>query len=115
MTPAERAATLDEMREILIGVAKLRTTITYGELASLITTVGLHVRAPQYYDLLRDLCREEDAQERGFLGALVVRKSDGRPGQGFYKIMAKHGRDCSDPEACWQREVDLVYQVWGED
>ena len=115
MTPAEREATLDEMREILIGVAKLRTTISYSELTTLITTVGLHVRAPQYYDLLRDLCRQEEAAGRGFLGALVVRKSDGRPGQGFYKLMAKFGRDCSDPEACWQREVKQIYQTWGDD
>lgn len=110
-----RSDAYHEMRLILIGVAKLRTTISYSELTYRMTTVTLHVRAPQLYELLRQICRDEAAAERGYLCALVVRKSDGLPGQGFFKMLARNGYDCSDPQACWDDVAAHLYETWGAD
>jgi len=102
-----------EIRQILIGVAQVQTTITYSELAAQMQTISPHPGAYVLHGLLRVVCQEEEAAGRGMLCALVVAKATGRPGQGFFKTMIKIGRDCADLEACWQAEIERLYAVWG--
>jgi hypothetical protein len=83
-------------------------------LAAQLTNVAFHPGAYGFHALLRDVCRDERQAGRGMLCALVVRQSDGRPGQGFFKAMLKAGRDCHTPEECWRAEVENVYRIWSD-
>ncbi len=103
-----------EMREVLIGVAKLQATIPYGDLAAQLRTISPHPGSYVFQALLRDLCREELAAGRGMLCALVVSKATGIPGQGFFKALISMGRDCRDINLCWQEECQRVYAVWSD-
>jgi hypothetical protein len=104
----------DEMRSILIGMARLCSTITYSELASLIETAHMHHRAPLFHKLIRDMDADETAEGRPSLAALVVRKDSGIPGDGFYAGAPINEGEIFDPVAYWQKEFDAVCDYWGE-
>ena len=82
----------DEVRAILIASAAAGEAITYSETLALL---GHHFTRPK----MRALCQvlgvvDDDAEERGEpeLAVLVVRQSDGLPGQGWWIGGAeKHG------------------------
>lgn len=85
--PGGRAGLLadpDEVRAILIASAKAGEAITYAETLNLL---GHHFSRPK----MRALCKvlafvDDDAAARGEpeLAVLVVRQSDGLPGQGWW-------------------------------
>lgn len=54
--------------------------------------------------LLREISTEEDAAGRGMLTAVVVRRSTGLPGGGFFDLAARLGRDTTDRDRCWRDE-----------
>ncbi len=112
-TEAEWRAIKAEIREILIGMAKLGRPITYSELAMQITTAYVHHRAPGFHSILRELCVDELDAGRPTLGVLVVKKQTGRCGNGFYRFASARGVDVADPEAYWQSEYDRVCDYWG--
>ena len=73
-----------EVRDILIGVARQRTALTY---AAMLGILGHAFTRP----LMRQLCKvldriDEDGRAVGEpgLAVLVVRQSDGLPGQGWF-------------------------------
>jgi hypothetical protein len=73
-----------EVRDILISAARQRTALTYAELLGLL---GHAFTRP----LMRQLCKvldriDEDGRVAGEpgLAVLVVRQSDGLPGQGWF-------------------------------
>jgi len=82
----------EEVRAILISSASAGEPITYSETLQLL---GHHFTRPK----MRALCKvlafvDDDAEERGEpeLAVLVVRQSDGLPGQGWWVGGAKkHG------------------------
>ncbi len=47
------------------------------------------------------------------LSAVVVRKEDGLPGQGFFDLAKDLGRSVTDQDAFWINEVRKVYSYWG--
>ncbi len=104
----------EEMRDILIGVARTCGTITYSELAAAIRTAHMHQRAPLFHKLIRDMDRDERRAGRPSLAALVVRKDSGIPGQGFYSGVNVADGDSFDPEVYWRAEFDKVCDYWGE-
>ena len=84
MTEAGLLADPHEVRAILIAAAKAGEPITYSEVLALL---GHHFSRPK----MRQLCRvlafvDDEAAERGEpeLAVLVVRQSDGLPGQGWW-------------------------------
>ena len=84
MTEAGLLADPHEVRAILIAAAKAGEAITYSEVLALL---GHHFSRPK----MRQLCRvlafvDDEAAERGEpeLAVLVVRQSDGLPGQGWW-------------------------------
>jgi len=99
------------MREILIGVARIEATITYGDLAAQLQTIAPHPGSYVFQALLRELCREEEDAGRGMLCALVVAKATGIPGQGFFKGMIHNGREQTDTQG-WHAECDRLYALW---
>lgn len=73
-----------EVREILIGAARARNALTYSQMLGLL---GYQFTRPK----MRQLCKvldanDEDARIAGEpgLAVLVVRQSDGLPGQGWF-------------------------------
>jgi hypothetical protein len=82
----------DEVRAILVASAKAGEPISYSEVLELL---GHHVTRPKMRALCKVLGFVDDAGEaRGEpeLAVLVVRQSDGLPGQGWWVVGAKkHG------------------------
>ena len=92
MTEAGLLADPNEVRAILVASAKAGEAISYSEVLELL---GHHFTRPK----MRALCKvltyvDEEAEQRGEpeLAVLVVRLSDGLPGQGWWVGGAKkHG------------------------
>lgn len=83
----------EEVREILIGAARARNALTYSQMLGLL---GLRFTRPK----MRSLCKVLDsldengriAGEPG-LAVLVVRQSDGLPGQGWFVSRSHLAKD----------------------
>ena len=94
MSPAGLLADPDEVRAVLIAAAKAGEAISYGEALGFL---GHDFSRPKMRQLCKVLARvDEAAAARGEpeLAVLVVRQSDGLPGQGWWIDGAKaHGYD----------------------
>ena len=109
-----------EVREILIASAQAGQSISYAEVLELL---GHHFTRPK----MRQLCKvltyiDEEAEERGEpeLAVLVVRQSDGLPGQGWWIGGAKrHGYTglWEGPEAAKliRRVQRQAFEYWAQD
>ena len=99
MNKAGRPADPDEVRAHLVAAAKAGEPITYSEL---LNHLGHEFTRPK----MRALCAvlgtvDEDAAERGEpeLAVLVVRQSDGLPGQGWW---VAGGASSHDYDGLWE-------------
>ena len=88
-----------EIRQMLVGAARQRMALTYSEVLG---ALGHRFTRP----LMRQLCKvldaiDEDGLARGEpgLAVLVVRQSDGLPGQGWF--VARSGL-CDDLPLDWE-------------
>ena len=109
-TEAQWNAAKEEMREVLIDVARRKGKISYTELTGKVHTIHFSPEAAALAHMLDDISREEDAAGRGMLSVIVVHKDgDMMPGSGFFKLAKKLGRDISDKEKCWIEEFNRVY------
>jgi hypothetical protein len=112
VTEMERSAVKAEMRALLIGCARERRTITYGELCACLATVTLHPHTFVFTRLLRETCAEAADAGEGPLCALVVAKATGMPSGGYF---AREISDVNRPdglEALWRAELDEVFARW---
>ena len=112
LAAADWTAIKSEIHDLLVGLARLRRTIAYSELAAQLQTAYIHYRAPAFDRILQELCEDETAAGRPVLGVLVVNKQTGRCGAGFFKWAGLHGFDVSDPEEFWQSEFQRVCDYW---
>jgi hypothetical protein len=104
----------DEVRRVLIETAKTGGLITYSRLiGKLKSTNKLHHRSPALGYMLGEISCDENAEGRGMLTAIVIRKYGGRPGPGFFHLASMLGRDVSDKDICWSKEVEFVRSHWG--
>lgn len=106
----------NEARNIMVVTARNHDKIAYSELTAKIRSVKYDPHGLPFSDLLGEISKEENAAGRGMLSAIVVHKNgDGRPGEGFFWF-AKNvlGRDTSDREAFWIKEVTLVHEKWSK-
>lgn len=81
---AERLADPKEVRAHLVGAARAGTALTYSEL---LERLGYHFSRPKMRALcavLADVDRDAEARGEPELAVLVVRQSDGIPGQGWW-------------------------------
>jgi hypothetical protein len=92
MSAAGLLASPDEVRAHLLASAAAREPITYSEL---LNRLGHDFSRPKMRALCKVLARiDDDAAQRGEpeLAVLVVRQSDGLPGQGWWMSAAQsHG------------------------
>lgn len=102
MTGAGLLADPGEVRRILISSAAARTPITYAEL---LNALGHAFSRPKMRALCKTLAAiDEEASERGEpeLAVLVVRQSDGLPGQGWWvsgSVVHGHEGSWTGPDA----------------
>lgn len=96
-----------EMWEILTQCARVGRTITYSELSALIQSTHLPPYSYGMAGMLTEIDQRCAAEGKTSLATLVVRKSDGRPGGGYFT-----GIPTDDMEAYWQDQFARVCQEW---
>ena len=113
MSPAGRLADPQEVRAHLIAAASARESITYSEL---LNQLGHPFTRPK----MRALCKvlgaiDRDGAARGEpeLAVLVVRQSDGMPGQGWWVDGGASSHDYTGP---WEgprarRQIDRLQRA----
>lgn len=94
--------------EAICAIIRQAGPISYSELAGHIRSIRFDPHDSSLHHLLGQISVEEDAAGRGMLSVLVVRQSDGMPGQGFFDLAQRLGRDISDRERCWVKETGEV-------
>jgi hypothetical protein len=92
--------------------AKQESTIYYSDLAKKIHSINFGPHDSSFHYLLFEVSKDEDAAGKGLLSALVVRKEDGMPGQGFFDIARELGREVKDQTRFWTEEMQLVFAKW---
>ncbi len=102
----------EEARLILIQCAKEDRTKTYTELADEIRTIRLSRQSDPLGELLNQIATAEFHSGRGILTAVVVRKWERMPGQGFFKFAAKHGFRFTNKREFWKKEYNRVVDYW---
>lgn len=104
----------EEMRRLMIEVARQRTLITYAELCVQVRTASIHHRSPMLVRLLNAVGEQEAAAGRPILPAVVVAKATGMPGAGYFKSDFERGAPSADAVAMWQADLLRVYDYWSE-
>ncbi len=112
LTEQQWEAAKDEIRPILIGIAKTHDQITYADLAHLLTAVHLEPDSHALHALLGAL--SEESINNGLLSAVVVRQEDRMPGDGFFSL-AEHlyEKKIKDPLIFYAEELAKVHERWG--
>lgn len=111
LTEVEWETVVEAMRVELIALAQQGRVVTYGELA-LLLPVYVHPGSYAFTRLLGQVCMEADRDGDGMLCALVVSKSTGIPGAGFFRGAAERGIDVSDYERYWRDQLERVFAYW---
>ena len=100
----------EEMRQILIGRAKMRQTIPYMDLVAQVKAIDLPRNSPALWNMLEEISTEEDAAGRGMLTVIVVHgKGDTLTGAGFFRLARRLGKDVSDKTTCWVEELSRIH------
>jgi hypothetical protein len=114
LTEVEKATVKEELRAVLIDLARNREIATYTDVCNRLHSVQLHPHSFIFAHLLREVCNEEEKRGHGILCALVVSKSTGIPSAGYFAGAALRGVDTDDLVVTWQADVESVFALWGE-
>lgn len=112
----EWSAAKDAARSVLQARAAAGETITYAELTA--TPVGPIAFQPDdaaLGKLLGELSTASVAKGAGMLSAVVVRRSGGLPGAGFFALAERLGRapvSVEDRRAFWEAELAGVFRAY---
>jgi len=110
-----RSKAKEEIRRILVDVAKQRRLISYLELVRKVRAFRMIPNSPQLSGLLTEISRSERAAGRGLLSAVVVkkrRKRYGIPGNGFFILVAIPELNSPNLRQYWMQELEAVYRAW---
>ncbi len=109
----EWEAAKSEMRSVLIERARHGKTISYSDLIAQVMTISFEPESYAFAAMLGEISSEEAAAGRGMLSVVVVQKSgEMQPGQGFFDLAKRLGRDTTDTMKCWIDELRHVHHVW---
>lgn len=114
LTDAEKHTAKDEVRALLYELARAREVVTYTEFCLRLSTVRLHPHSFIFAHLLREVCNEEEAKGSGVLCALVVSKTTGMPGAGYFRRREFERMQPDDLEGHWRAELEDVFARWAE-
>lgn len=94
--------------------ARKESPICYSDLCNAVKSIKFEPDSYALKTLLGEISTEEDEFGRGMLTVLVVHKTgDQMPGNGFFDLAAKLGRDTSNREKLWIEEFSKVCAAWG--
>lgn len=99
-----------EATRAIVREGQKGSTISYSDLTKQISSIPFGPHDSIFHHLLGQISVEEDAAGRGMLSALVVHKDDGLPGDGFWDLAHRLGRDTRDNVECWTKEIKLVLE-----
>ena len=105
-------AAKEEIKQILIEIAKNRQTITYSDLVRKVNTINFEPVSYGLSAMLGEISSEEYIAGRGMLTAVVVLKDDGIPGSGFFELARALGKSFPDELKFWVDELNKVYSYW---
>jgi len=111
-TEIEWENTKNEIRRILIEVARNKRVISYSELANKIETIEIEPFAYAIGHLLGEISSEEDDAGRGMLSVVVHRSDENKPGKGFFELARTRGREIVDEDSLLIEEMNRVYEYW---
>lgn len=116
LTDAEKSEVKEEVRDLLIQLARTRQIVTYSDFVMMLQTVHLHPHSFIFAHLLRQVCGEEEEKGSGVLCALVVSKATGIPGAGYFRRgdVQDTEMDPDDLEGRWRADVEAVFARWAE-
>jgi hypothetical protein len=103
----------NEMRQIMVELAKSGQTISYSELCAMLKTAYLHYHSPMLTTLLIEIGSEEAQAGRPILPAVVVGKQSGIPGLGYFKVAIGEA-EIADPQAHWQNDLQQLFDYWSK-
>lgn len=105
--------TADELEQVLIQTAKGKETVTYRRLLAL---GGRRVGPNNVRALMRvlsEVCRRLEARDEPDLACLVVRESDGLPGEGYFAAEAERGKELmGSRRARVEKAQAAAYAFW---
>lgn len=114
-SPEELERAKEEIHSVLIEVAKYKRTIAYSDLVSKIRCVNLEAESHALAALLDEISSEENTAGRGMLSVVVVHKhGDMKPGHGFFSLAKNLGREVSDYDEFWVKELERVHEYWSK-
>jgi hypothetical protein len=102
----------DEARMAMVKRARLGRTMTYTDLCNKIGAISFDPHDPRLPHFLGEISREEDAEGRGMLTAVVVHKHDGQPGKGFFELARSLGRRVVSEEDAWIAEINKLRDIY---
>ncbi|MXY55855.1 MAG: hypothetical protein F4029_05365 [Gammaproteobacteria bacterium] len=111
--PADWDAAKEEARRAMVAAASRGGVVAYSELVAEIRALHLEPQSTHLAHMLGEISSAEHAAGRGMLTAVVVHKSDGVPGSGFFELARALGGDFNDSLAFWAAELAKVHETWG--
>ena len=108
-------AAKDQARQAMIKRARRGRTMTYTDLCIEIEAIHFEPHDSRLPHFLGEISREEDAEGRGMLTAVVVHKHDGAPGKGFYELARNLGRSVLNEEQTWIDELRKLAEIYGSE
>lgn len=114
-SPAVWSAAKSEAKQEMIAAAVAQGVMNYTQLVERITSISLQADDLRLAFLLDEISREENLAGRGMLTAVVVRKSNGQPGKGFFRLAKQLGRNTSCEATFWIEELKMVHKSWKRD
>ena len=106
LDPPESRA--DLTRRVLDALALAAEPQPYSLVAPLI---GYHHRDPSFHVQLELVLREDHAEGRPLRPSLVINKTLGMPGSGYFKVCRELGHDIPDEATFWREQI-LKIETW---
>jgi hypothetical protein len=101
-----------EAKRYLVAKARQHQTVTYSELSLAIQSITIPHYGYMMTGMLNDIHRDDLQFQRPGLATLVVRKSDGLPGPGYFKSERELGIPEGSYKEIWQARFDDVCDYW---
>lgn len=109
-------AAVDELYDLLVGVARQRSKVSYGAVVARMHTISLPPDSTAFHHMLGDVSAQAFDEGAPLLSAVVVHKHDGKPGGGFARLARRLGfeveEDPAAEDAFWGQQLMAVHSWW---
>lgn len=112
ITPMIRAQLKNEIRELLIMQAKIKKTISYGELCKIIISAKLKPDDSIIPEILGEISKGSHNAGNGLLSVVVTGKVKDLPGKGFFSMAMRLGYTIGNWEQFFKEQMDEVHKKY---